>query len=74
MAKEIGTEWIQIALENGAWIKVERFCGVIMAFARWPNGACVAGKACGNVSDALDSLDTELAEDASTEMMESVVV
>lgn len=75
MAVEIGTEWIQIAMENGGHVDITRnhsdLCGyTIMARMRWANRAVIMGADCKTVAEALNSLDTELANDAVSEMAE----
>ena len=74
MAAELCLEWIQIALENGGHLGVSYDTGTIIARMRWRNGNVVMSKDCKTIYEALDSLDTDLAEDAAQEMCDSGVV
>jgi hypothetical protein len=65
MAKEIGTEWIQIALESGGHIDIQMAEDrTIMARVRWRHRDPVMGAYCKTVSEAIDSLDTCIAREA----------
>lgn len=71
---EIGTEWIQIAIENGGFMDLQRLGSEFSARMRWRTGSVVLGSLCKTVAGALNALDTALAEDAANEMIEKGVV
>jgi len=66
----IGTEWIQIAIENGGSLDISKTNGYFMARMRWRNRHVVMGECMGCVGLALDKLDTALCDDAASEMEE----
>ena len=68
---EIGTEWIQIAIENGGYMNMTMFNGTFSAQMRWRGGSPVMVEGLKNVAEAINALDAALAEDAANEMAES---
>ncbi len=66
--------WIEIAMENGGRIDIQYIEGTFTARMRFPHRKVIIGRAFNRLSDALESLNDDLGDDAANEMIESGAV
>lgn len=69
----MSTDWINVAMDNGATITLSRLQDGVLACAMWTTDTMVERSGKG-VAEALENLNTALREDAANEMREAGVV